>query len=536
LQASNLPVGPYKVLIDYSNETTSEQYVNVIYVNNGTEVIKFSATVNSSEIDNNGKIFSYNSYNKGTFNVTVATTKTSGSVTLSKSDATYSGSVSLSKSSINYSNLNANNAIYEEVVTLSSSGATKQIHIKVLFVADAETQKLVNIEYYLDGGVNAAENYDRMVVSTNNTTTLSEPTRTGFFFDAWYYDADFTLPVTNNIIDFSTYVIQIGSSPTNYVSESGSFTGLGLTNSNILPLYAKWTVEMPASASLKISDGTKTVGEQFQISINIEHQYANRMTVSNIVWYKDSVELSGYTSTELTQIINEAGSYEYYATLTVEYQGRSSDITTDILTVVVLTNISSITYLNGAFAWDMVENATSYKVELYKVNVSGTGDICTKTTTVTDTSFNLLQNVTSYGDYYIKVNALVNYEGSNYNTEQKVSTKITIYQVSYVTYTTGLNSIFVDAATAVVNSNPSSKTGYTFAYWCSDSKRENQFVENTYLSGSANEVVLYANWTMNDINIQVPNNLIKTYNESPETLVLSATHESNLLNFEYNWY
>lgn len=532
LKANDLPYGPYKVIVEYSNGSAKEEYMNVIYVNNTAEVssVQFYTSLSSTVISNNGYDFVYNSYNYADIAIDVATTSASGTMSIRYSSTSYS-KVYSGNISVDYANLSATSplAVIEKVIT-STTGDTQKITFNINFVQDSSTQKLVNIYYDLDGGVNTDENYDREIINKTSGLVLADPVRKGFNFEGWYYDQKFTSPLTASTYAFNK-VVQIGTDPNCYAQ---AYYNKHYNYSNIAFVYAKWSLKEPTGATLKASAATLALAQNYTISINsVGHDLAKLMIVESVDWYSNGSKVSTTTTASLEQTASAFGSFTYYAIITMRYREQEITVTTLELTVVVLDSVSEIAYVDGVFSWSAVTSASSYCVTLYKTNGQTAQPTKVSENNQNELQYSLLDKVASDGTYYISVNAEIIFEGNPYNSADIISNPVDVFEVSLTTFDEAMQSIFVDQNTAISVQNPNNRDGYAFVKWYTDRQFEQEFVQNSTTNAN---VTLFAKWSMDAISVTPSiTTLQRQYNKQSTQIVISPTHASGLTNFEYKW-
>lgn len=536
LNATNLEAGPYKVLISYSNSTESEEYLNVIYVLNGTEVEKINVSC-SSGINNNGYYYGYNTYNYPKLEYTIATTKASGSINFIAYKATYSSytQTAFNLPSISYSGLNAeNNLVTYQTKLTTSDNKQKIMYVSVIFVSSTLTQVNTNVYYSLDGGTIDAPN--RLVVDKENGVLLTNPIKPGYDFVGWFYDKECTLEVVSNVLTINNVVTL--TNPTLYAD---SYYNTWLKNSSMAFVYAKWILKAPATASLLVDNETQNINEEFTITASLNHPLAKLFVLKSISWFKDGVKLenteNGYT---LKQTIDTQGAYNYYAEICVTLYGEEANVTTDALQVVVLKGIDTVpVYNEGFFSWQSVDNAESYVVTIYHQKGDNKQTVDTKNFDVADDKvLNLYAEVekSSFGDgaYFVGLKAVLNVGGNQYITKEVLSNEINFYSVEFITYTSNINNLLVEENKTFTLPTDLVKTGYTFKNWCNEEDRKTEYDSTTMVTQN---LTLYANWKMDDIeNIDNVTGIAKTYDKQASYITITPTHQSGLSNFEYVWY
>ncbi|MDY2695573.1 MAG: InlB B-repeat-containing protein, partial [Eubacteriales bacterium] len=549
LQANNLPTGPYKVLIDYSNATDSAEYVNIIYVMNGSEIERFVINSSSLGVSNNGYVFGFNSYNYAKLQYSFATTKSGGTLGFNASKATYSNydSQMFSPASITFSGLNAENSTQTFTTTFKSSDNKETIlYVTIIFMENSTSQMNTNIYYDLDGGT--LNNNNRLIVDKTTGVVLPTPTKIGYDFVGWYYDKECTEVVTDNILLPAKIVVLSNTvdsgegykTPNLYAKD---YYHRYLNNSTIAFVYAKFALQVPTESTLQVQSLTQSVGSEFTITAKLVHPLAKLFTLTSIEWYKNDVLLSDTANTcELKQTLTEQGAYNYYAKLNVSLDGENAVVTSNTINIVAIKGLNFVpSYNNGVFSWEEVENASEYNVTVYFKSGEDANSQIVSTKTVTSTELRelTLQDQISVenfgaGAYYIGLKATIFLAGNEYQTNEVLSNNVNFYKINFVTYTNNLPYAIVEENTTYNAPTDMVKTGYTFGKWYSDGNKENVFDENTIV---VENMTLYADWEMNDIeNISDVVGITKTYDGNASQIVLNPSHESGLNNFEYVWY
>ncbi len=549
IQANNLPVGPYKVLIDYSNSTDSAEYVNIIYVMNGSEIERFVINDSSLGVSNNGFVFGFNSYNYAKLQYSFTTTKTGGTLAFMASKATYSNydSQRFSPASITFSGLSAENSSQTYTTTLKSSNNKETIlYVTIIFMENSTSQMSTNIYYDLNGGT--LNNNSRLIVNNTTGVTLPTPTKLGYDFVGWYYDKECTEVVTDNILLPAKIVVlsntvDSGSgykTPNLYAKD---YYHRHLNNSTIAFVYAKFALQVPTESTLQVQSLTQSVDSEFTITANLVHPLAKLFTLTDIEWYKDDVLLSDTANSYgLKQTLTEQGSYNYYAKLNVSLDGENATVTSNTINIVAIKGLNFVpSYNNGVFSWEEVENASEYNITVYFKSGEDTNSQIVSTKTVTSTELRelTLQDQISVenfgaGAYYIGLKATISLAGNEYKTNEVLSNNVNFYKINFVTYTNNLSDAIVEENTTFNAPTDMIKNGYTFVKWYSDENKETVFDENTVVVGN---LTLYADWKMKDIdNISDVAGITKTYDGKESQIVINPTHESGLNNFEYVWY
>ncbi len=134
-----------------------------------------------------------------------------------------------------------------------------------------------SIIYNLNSGTNSGSNPSTYTIAAS-TITLATPTRTGYTFNGWFSDANFTTMVTE---------IPLGSTGTKYV-------------------YAKWTL-LPLYGMVLIPAGTFTMGNQGTTTGNANEAPTHSVTIS--AFQMDSTEVTQGEYKRLMGGVNPSGSY-----------------------------------------------------------------------------------------------------------------------------------------------------------------------------------------------------------------------------------
>lgn len=561
----SLSSGAYKIIVNYSTADGSltGSYFDVFYIMDGNELAKVTCYVyGESNIKNNGQYQIYNSYNYESSIINLATTKTSGTVKLYYTPATYSTISSNSgDTNISFSGLS------ETSITKQLTKNNVIINLCYINKDDLTNNKWVNFYYGTDGGV--ANNNSRLVVNQTDGVVLAEPTKAGYTFAGWYYDKDYTLPLSTNVS--GEYIFEYSKvsqlqNDTNHYDKDGyliyltpnlyaqSYYHSYLDGSCMAFVYAKW--DEGYSFVLTADNTTPYVGEAFTLTLESETlQLIHGFGVSiELRWYlNDTLQTTTSNSgasdmgfMSLEQTINVAGVYTYYVIIVLG--GVEEDtIQTDSIIITVQTPpvtppdpVESVDFLNGNFTWSKVADADGYVVIVYCRNSSGvsTTESVIENNDSATVSFTLTSSfITSAGAYYIGVKAYkLDGEKKVCSNEAKSQDEINFYEISYTTYSIDKASEIVQEGTTLdlTGKEPEAKAGYTFKYWCIDENRQTAFVDG---SAVTDNLTLYADWTMNDINnISTVADIEKEYDKQSSNISVSPTHESGLTNFSYVWY
>ncbi len=527
---ASLRYGPLKVVIKYSNDTESDELYNPIYVvsfNECTSVIVTSFS-SSGDYTNNGYYRYFNTYNNTNTLITLATTKTKGTFYVHFYGATYCNStLDRNVMNIDFSNLSEENNTYSVIVNFA---AGRSYVVSVVYSQSATTNPFVDVYYDTNGGT--TYNYiDKLVVNKTDGAKLITPSKEGFVFSGWYYDSSLLEPVTDNTLNYLK-VSKLSSSPILYAT---SYYKNYLAGSSYVFLYAKWSVKSLSAVAIQSEFDTQVVNKQFTLNVNFEHELKDYVIIQSVEWYKDNALIETTTTLSLPQTISSVGCYDYYAVINASLFDEQISGTSEVFKVVVLTEFNSKpTYTNGVFMWNEVAGITSYSVTFYLNDVAINTPVDT-----TSNQVNLRDNITisSAGKYKVGVKAVIAVDGNNYLTQEVYSDDVVFYEVSFVTYANSVDNVYAEEDT-ILTGLPSStdltKTGYIFDKWYLDADRTTMFVPDQ--SPLKENIVLYANWNMQDIEIPNVENIVKDYDENVETLTVNPTHASGLTNFVYKWF
>lgn len=533
LLATNLESGPYKVLIEYSNNDESEEYINIIYVLDGTESEKITIS-SSNDLSNNGYYYGYNTYNYARLEYSIATANQSGTVVLNGNPATYSKTGKTLSTTVSYSGLGYNKLQQTYEVSLNSGdvSANKIIYITVMFVKDETKESNTRIFYQLDGGV--LNNSSRLLVDETDGAELSIPTKTGYDFLGWYYDADFSQEIANSIVTKDN-ITTLPNSPSLYAT---AYYNSYLKNISTVTVYAKWSLKTDPVVTISIDKQSQTAGEQFTLNITIEHPLKKLLIINSINWYKDDVLIpSTNNALSIKQTIDTQGAYSYYAKVNASLYGEDlPEVTSDSISVIILQPINVIpTYSNGQFVWSDVADASNYIINFYYLENNVPKVVKTKNVLASEQKQVDWTDVPieNEGQYYIGLQANVLVGGEEFLSGEVYSEKVNFYKVSFVSFASYVEPLIVEEGKKIEPSTDLVKTGYSFLYWCSDEERQNTYDDQTEI---VENITLYANWEMNAINISTSEDVSKTYDENSETISVNSSHDSGLTNFTYKWY
>lgn len=178
---------------------------------------------------------------------------------------------------------------------------------------------LVDIDYELDGGTNAAKNPDYVTIERN--VVLSAPTKDGYTFKGWYTDATMTQPLAKNTISKNT--------------------------TEPVTVYARWEVN---SYTLKFDKNGGTVA----LPATTRYAYTDMVTMPG----KDGALRANY---ELTGWSTKKDGSGISYNLNTTYSGLASKGTVTLYAVWTpdADKTYQITYLNVS-GWDNSRNPSTY--------------------------------------------------------------------------------------------------------------------------------------------------------------------------------
>ena len=306
-----------------------------------------------------------------------------------------------------------------------------------------------DIIYNLDGGTNNGSNPATYNIETI-TITLLEPTRTGYTFEGWFSEAEFTNEITE---------ITIGS--------TGDVT-----------LFAQWTTN---EYTITFDGNTNSGGS---LPTAITQDYNSQVTVPGNT---GALTKMGYTFNGWNTLANGSGTAYLEddtfnmpatnSTLFAQWSPTEYDITynleggTNNGSNPATYNIgtSTITFLaptKTGYTFEGWFSEAEFTNEITEITLGSTGDV-TLFAQWTINSYNITYNL----------------DGGTNNGSNPV------------TYNIGTSTITLLAPT---------KTGYTFAGWFSEAEFTNEITEITL--GSTGDITLFAQWTISSYTVSFSGN------------------------------
>jgi len=323
ISADNLDCGSYKIIFNYKNSTKSESTISAFYLLNGTEIsdVYMYSGNNYGDVENNGLYQNHNNLNY--FNDEITIVSSNNQVGLQNYRIVFSVYNDIESYSFSdetdirhqfYKNkgyillqtsLDFNENKIISLYLFTSHNYTK--NIKIRFLTFSSNCELTHIFYELNGGKNNSENYKKDVINSNMGLNIYNPTKNGYDFAGWYYDKNFTMPLTynNNLYILEYDYINIISSPT----VGWSYYEDYYKKSVYVFLYAKWEAQSltitissnnteygsvtPYGNNKVIKDGSLT----FSVIVNSGY-YVSKITIDNIPLSSSNLEnviLNGYT-------------------------------------------------------------------------------------------------------------------------------------------------------------------------------------------------------------------------------------------------
>ncbi len=560
LSANDLPVGTYKILVDYSNgdKTKKGKRLNVFYVMNGTELGYVDLLRQNNNVNNdNGEDLLFTTYNYTEPSITISTSKESGCVEFFYYPTLYSSITGKNSSYVYFDGLSSNNR--SQIQTITITGTNKKtliIDVNINYTKDSSEYQ-TNFFFDLDGGKfvdetseNAKEKYiSRLLVfnqsdfSGQSGAILPIPKKAGYRFAGWYYDNSFgdnskiKSNTQNTRYFFESGKIKLVTSGGRYAQ---NYYRYHLLNSHIAFVYAKWTFIEPNDVEIfTLSNKTEFItNEQFEMNYKINHELSNLIKLKSIRWYENGVEC-GNTFKNI-QKKNKSGEYVYYVNIIVTLYNKDYSITSNSLTINVLNPIADIDikFNEDCFSW----NDKGFEDYTIKIYYEGNANSLYRDV-ISNTSFTFMEefeklntSVKKSGKYYITIQGhkkLITTNGSiYYTTEEKASPHIEVFEISFNTKaSSSIPSKFVTSSTTIDTLETPSKPGYTFEGWYDEN---NTKIEN--ISNANSNLSLTAKYSLNDITLTTSQEVNKVYDVENSTISVSASHKSDLTNFTYQWY
>jgi len=294
-----------------------------------------------------------------------------------------------------------------------------------------------DITYNLDGGSNHGSNPATYTIETA-TITLLDPTKTGYTFNDWYSEAEFTNEITE---------ITLGS--------TGNVT-----------LYAKFTInEYTVTFNGNTSDGGA-------VPSNIDQNYDTQVTVPGNT---GSLTKTGYTFDGWNTEAGGGGT-EYVATDTFNMPANNSTLYSQWTTVTydITYNLNSGTNHSSNPATYKIDTATITLLDPTKTGYTFGGWYSETefTNEITEITIGSTGDVTLYAQWTtVTYDITYNLDGGSNN---------------------GSNPATYTIITATITLLNPTKTGYTFEDWYSEIGFTNKITRIT--TGSIGNETLYAKW------------------------------------------
>ncbi|XFA98876.1 InlB B-repeat-containing protein [Candidatus Izemoplasma sp. B36] len=382
------------------------------------------------------------------------------------------------------------------------------------------------ISFNSDGGTlvsDITQNYNTAVSQPSN------PTKTGYTFGGWYSDAGLT--------------------------QSYTFTTMPAQN---ITLYAKWTINQ-YTISFEENGGTTVsdITQNYNISVT-QPTDPTRTGYTFNGWYTDDVTFNNaYTFTTMP-----ANSITLYADWTVNQytlefvdwdgtvlQTADYDYGTDLSAVTAPADPSRTGYTFTG--WDSSIPAT---MPANNITITAVYSINQYTLEFVDWDGTVLQTADyNYGANLSGVNTPADPSRTGYTftgwnssipaTMPAIDVTITaIYTINQYTISfqsnggTSVSDITQNYNTAVSQPSNPTKTGYTFGGWYSDAGLTQSY---TFTTMPANNLTLYAKWTINQYTISFEENGGTTVSDITQNYNTSVTQPSNPTRTGYTfggWY
>ncbi len=158
----------------------------------------------------------------------------------------------------------------------------------------------------------------------------------------------------------------------------------------------------PEITTTSLADAT--VGQPYEVTIDVKSDESVTWSVSGGDWL--SIDSSG----KLTGTPTAAATQPVIITITATVdRGTNTASSTKQLPLIVnparLAAPAGLIWNGSAATWNVVENASSYSVTLYKEGDGTSADTPVKTDTLNGTSYDFSESITEAGSYYVTVTA-----------------------------------------------------------------------------------------------------------------------------------
>lgn len=555
----NINLGAYKVIINYSNGQNYEQQLHNFYIIDQLEIGTFNYFFESNDAKiNTGSCFGiYNSYN-------ICNTDLVFNTLISKtySDLTYTSNYTFSFgiyfSPTTYSNYNTKiffnygdtefqytdfeytyiniidiTNLYQKIdfieirIEFDTPLGKKDKFIKINIIYSNEN--MVNV-FYNTNGANAHD--DKQSYNLSNEIVLSEPTKTGYVFDGWYYDSKYLNKINDNkILPENILSTKISNTSDYKLAYYGTH--------NVSFAYAKWSAENITNTSLISNydaDDQKQgiqipILQEFTLNFDFDHTFKDKATIT---WYKNDQVIEGQTGYSLTQKLTQEQKVTYKAVATIVYDNQTvtdeKEIEIEGYSTPTLNPVTDLKFdkdNKNKLIWiepsDFV-STSSYKLTIYKK--TNNGDILVGEETTTENSFTIdlnNLNITQVGEYYITVNVV---NGVEYS-EKTNSSSFKVYEVKI----DSVSNLVIEGDKFIKPTQDPKKDGYKFESYLLNGQ---PYDFNTKISDNIN---LSTSWSLIDItNFNESQNIEQNYSGNSVNILVNPTHNSKLNNFSYQWF
>ena len=263
----NANFGNYKVLVTYSNGTSTKTYLNNFFVTHGLirEEMEFSGASNEFGF-NKGKDLEYYSHNQSNKNYVVYTNKLNGILSFNNQANSVYTETPINLKNIPYEITNGVGC-WVTYTEETSSGYELEYNFYFEYCQDL-TMQPVNVFYDLDGGINNPKNFSLELANSNNDLLLYEPTKEGYTFAGWYLD--YGKGSRKLLKQGDTY--SIDWEDIHHMDENPSLNALSYykshyNNSNTVFVYAHWEEDKYYEVNVSTTgNGTITPNNNILIS------------------------------------------------------------------------------------------------------------------------------------------------------------------------------------------------------------------------------------------------------------------------------
>lgn len=325
--------------------------------------------------------------------------------------------------------------------------------------------------------------------------SLTAPTKTGFEFNGWKVD--------NNTCQFP-YTI---NKNTEFVA---TWKLKSISNSTISALSSQY------------------VGESFDITLEFDHELKNFANLS-VEWYKNSSLIETNSYLVFRQTLSASGDFSYYAILTLEVDGYTTTVKTNIIYINATYNLNPVQISYEDYGKFNIIDTDNYN-SLYNVKLYFDGEVIYNSQ-IQEKQIDLSSYIVSKGKY--KLSVIKSFD--NQILAEVSSNEIEFVELVLIKNIS--NSSEISKSLKVKNSNIAelpniSMQGYTFNGWYLDSDNKNLCSFPISISG---DLTLYAKLSLNSLTIENLADVNFEYDKTTHNVNLNVSHELLGGNYSYNW-